>query len=205
MRSFRYREPRRYDHQIWRQVRFRWLLAGTAAILVIATACGGSSGSAKQSIASPTSDEATRAYVALIRAYWGDLHVADVATDGSDVDAKACLGEMSSTSQSDVQEVEPQTCRAYAVATAAADEKFIAKLDTVRAPARFVIDDQLFRTQIPKAIPDLNRLVAACDGPNRQAIIDSMLAYARDMIPDVTNALDDVDSSVTHLDPSQTG
>ena len=85
--------------------------------------------------------------------------------------------------------------------------KFLAMLDTVHAPAKFASDDRVFRTDVTKAISDLKTLVAACDGPNRQAIIDTMWAYARDMIPDVTNALDDVDPSVTHLDPSaaQTG
>jgi len=103
--------------------------------------------------------------------------------------------------------VEPQICRAFAVATLAASEKFLAMLDTVHAPAKFASDDRVFRTDVTKAISDLKTLVAACDGPNRQAIIDTMWAYARDMIPDVTNALDDVDPSVTHLDPSaaQTG
>jgi len=103
--------------------------------------------------------------------------------------------------------VEPQICRAFAVATLGASEKFLANLDTVHAPAKFASDDRVFRTDVTKAISDLKTLVAACDGPNRQAIIDTMWAYARDMIPDVTNALDDVDPSVTHLDPSaaQTG
>lgn len=176
-------------------------------MLLIATACGSWSVSGQRSAASATPDEATRAYVALIRAYWGDLHVADVTSDGSDVDAKACLGQTSSTSPSDVHMVEPQICRAFAVATLAASEKFLAMLDTVHAPAKFASDDRVFRTDVTKAISDLKTLVAACDGPNRQAIIDTMWAYARDMIPDVTNALDDVDPSVTHLDPSaaQTG
>ncbi len=58
----------------------------------------------------------------------------------------------------------------------------------------------------PDVIFEPQTLIAACDGPNRQAIIDTMWAYAGDMIPDVTNALDDVDPSVAHLDPSaQTG
>jgi hypothetical protein len=149
-------------------------------------------------------DEVTRAYVALIRAYWGDLHVADVTSEGSDVDAKACLGEMSPTSSSDVRVVEPQICRAFAVATLAANEKFVAKLDTVKAPAKFMADDLVFRRDVPRVISDLNTLVAACDGTNRQAIIDAMWAYAKDMIPDVTGALDDVDPVITHLDPSVT-
>jgi hypothetical protein len=180
------------------------LLSAAAAVLVLATACGSSPASSPRSAASPTPDEATLAYVALIRAYWADLHVADVTSDGSDVDAKACLGEVSPTSPSDVHVLEPVICRPYALATLAANEKFLAKLDTVHAPAKFAADDRVFRMDVPKAISDLNTLIAACAGPNRQAIIDDMWAYARDMIPDMTNALDNVDPSVTHLDPSGT-
>jgi hypothetical protein len=181
------------------------LAAAIGAVLLVTSACGSSSVSGQRSAASPTSDEATQAYVALIRAYWGDLHIADVTMDGADVDAKACLGEMSPTSPSDVHVVQPQICLAYAMATLAANQKFLAGLDTVQAPAKFAADDRVFRTDIPKAISDLKTLVAACDGPNRQPIIDAMWTFAKDMIPEVTNALDDVDPSVTHLDPSATG
>ena len=151
--------------------------------------------------ASPTPDQITQAYVALIRAYWADLHVADTAPDGSDVDAKACLGEISPTSQSDVQVVEPKICRAYAVATLAASDRFLAKLVQIQAPATFAVDDRIFRTHVPKAISDIKALIAACATPNRQAVIDAMWAYAHEMIPAVTDALDNVDPSVTHLEP----
>jgi hypothetical protein len=182
-------------------MRFPWLPAAVGAVLLAATACGSSSVSAPRSAISPTPDRTTQAFVALIRAYWGDLHVADDAPDGSDVDARACLGEISPTSRGDVHVVEPKICRAYAMATVAANERFLTQLDALQAPAKFASDDQAFRTHIPKAISDLKTLIAACDGPNRQAVIDAMWAYANEMIPDVTNALDDVDPSVTHLDP----
>jgi hypothetical protein len=154
-----------------------------------------------RSAGSPTPDGVTQAYVGLIRVYWADLHVADDAADGSDIDAKACLGEVSPASPGDVRVVEPQICRSYAIASVAANENFMTQLDTLQAPVRFAADDQVFRTHIPKAISDLKTLIAACDGPNRQAVIDAMWAYAHEMIPDVTNALDDVDPSVTHHDP----
>jgi len=51
------------------------------------------------------------------------------------------------------------------------------------------------------AISDVQTLVVACSGPNSQAIIDAMWAYAHEMIPDVTSALDNVDPTVTHLEP----
>jgi len=182
-----------------------WRATVVLLMAVTLTTCGPAreqQGTSVQTIAtSPTPDPATEAYVAVIRAYWGDLHVADDAPDGSDVDAKACLGEISPKSPSDVKVVEPKICRAYAVATLAAHERFLAKLDANRAPAKFAADDQIFRTHLPKAISDVKALIAACDGPNRQAVIDAMWAYAHEMIPDVTGALDDVDPSVVHLEP----
>jgi len=182
-------------------MRIHRLSGGIGVVLLLATACGSSSTSNQRSSASPTPDQITQAYVASIRAYWAGLHVADDAADGSDVDAKACLGEISPTSPSDLRVVEPEICRAYAVATLAAHEKFLAKLEAIQAPAKFSTDDRVFRTHVPMAISDLETLVAACSKPKRQAIVDAMWAYARVMIPDVTNALDDVDPSVTHLDP----
>jgi len=182
-------------------MRIHGLSATVGTVLLLVTACVSTSISTHRSATSTTPDQITQAYVALIRAYWADLHVADDAPDGSDVDAKACLGEISPTSPSDLQVVEPEICRAYAAATLAADEKFLAKLEAVQAPGKFAADDRVFRTVIPIAISDLETLVAACSGPNRQAIVDAMRAYANVMIPDVTNALDDVDPSITHLDP----
>lgn len=82
-----------------------------------------------------------------------------------------------------------------------ATEKFLAKFDAIQAPAKFAADEGVFRTHIPVAINDLETLVAACSGSDRRAIIDAMWAFAHEMIPDVTDALDDVDPSVVHLDP----
>src|SRR5947209_20314654 len=125
--------------------------------------CGSSYVSVKHTAASPTPNAATRAYIALVRAYCADLHAADVTSNGSDVDAKACLGEMSPSSPSDVHVVEPQICRAYAVATLAANEKFLANLETVYAPPKFASDDRAFRAHLTKANGDLEALIAACD------------------------------------------
>ena len=176
-----------------------WVFAGLIALSL--SACGGSPGGLASPASSQSPDLETQGYVALIRAYWADLHVADDTADGFDVDAKACLGEISPTSPSDVQVVEPQICRAYAMATESASEKFLTQLNTLHAPAKFAADDRVFRTDIPKAISDLKALITACDGLNRQAIIDAMWTFAHEMIPEVTNALDDVDPTVTHLDP----
>ena len=171
--------------QTSRQTSATRLTVGVFGVLIALSlsACGSSSGAVASPASSQSPDPATQRYVALIRAYWADLHVADDAADGSDVDARACLGETSPTSPSDVHVVEPQICRAYAVATDAASEKFLAQLDTLQAPAKFAADDRVFRTDIPKAISDLKTLIAACDGPNKQAIIDAMWAFAHEMIP----------------------
>jgi hypothetical protein len=179
------------------------LAVGVIGVLMAVSvgACGGAPGAVASPVTSPSPDSATQRYVAVIRVYWADLHVADNAADGTDVDAKACLGEVSPTSPSDVKVVEPEICRAYAVATLAATEKFLSALNTIQPPSRFASDDAVFRAHIPVAINDLETLVKACDSPDRQAIIDAMWAFAHEMIPDVTNALDDVDPTVTHLDP----
>ncbi|MEA2643993.1 MAG: hypothetical protein QOG08_1019, partial [Chloroflexota bacterium] len=96
-----------------------WRATVVLLMAVTLTACGQAQQqqrtSAHTSATSPTPDPATKAYVAVIRTYWSDLHVADDARDGSDLDAKACLGEVSPTSPGDVKVVDPKICRAYAV------------------------------------------------------------------------------------------
>ncbi len=182
--------------------------ATLGVVLAAATACGTTSTPGGPNLpgpsGSPALSAADHAYVDLIRGYWADLHVADITAAGQDVDAKACLGELGPTSPQDVKVVEPQVCRAYAVATMTASQKFLATLGAIQAPGAFSADDQVFRTHIPIAISDLKALITACDGQSRRAIIDAMWAFAREMIPDVTNALDDVEPSVKHLDPSGT-
>lgn len=179
-------------------------LAMLGVLLIMAAGCGTTSAvSVQRPAPSPTPDPAVRTYVNLIRGYWADLHVADLALDGSDADAKACLGLASATSKSDVTLVEPLVCHTYAIATRAANQKFLTELGQTAAPARFATDDQVFRVGIPQAISDLTELIAACDAGNRPAIVADMWSYAQDMIPDITGALDDVDPSIAHQDPSR--
>lgn len=185
-------------------MRLRVPSAILAVLVLAAAACGTSTSvSVQRPRPSPTPDPAVVAYVDLIRGYWAQLHAADLAPDGSDADGAACLGEVSSTSHSDVKVVEPSVCRTYAVATRAANQRFLAELGQTQAPTKFATDDQVFRLGIPQAIDDLTALIAACDAANRPVIIANMWAYAHDMIPDVTDALDDVDASITHQDPSR--
>jgi polyhydroxybutyrate depolymerase len=137
-------------------------------------------------------------YVALVRRYWEAIRAADEAPDKSDIDAKACLGNTSATSPTDLSLVEPAVCRQFAVASLAVHQQFLSDLDKPPAPPRYAADDKVFRTQIPKAIADVKAMIAACDTGSKQAVHDATVAYANDMIPAVTGALDDVDPSVQH-------
>ena len=183
---------------VWPSIRLPNVLLSIAAVVSIA-ACGqGSAATVSPSPAAATNDARAQAYIALIHAYWSDIRAADTAPDGSDIDARVCLGEVSPTSPSDVKVVDPSLCRTYAMATLAANEKFLIDLNATATPTKFAADDGVFRTQIPQAITHLKALIIACSGASRSAVVDAMFAYASDMIPDVTDALDHVDPNVAH-------
>jgi hypothetical protein len=149
----------------------------------------GSGGSPKQAaVASPTPDIATRAYVALISNYWSDYRTAE--GNGPQV----CFGG----SSNDVQLVNPPICRMRVVAMLAVHQKFLSDLDTTPAPPKLAADDRAFRSQLPKAIDDMKAIIAAADTGSKEAVFEATNAYVDDMIPIVTNALDDVDPSVVH-------
>lgn len=65
-------------------------------------------------------------------------------------------------------------------------------------PLKFAADDQTFRTQLPKTISDLKALIAAAETGNKSAVLEAATAYNNDMFPTVTDALNDVDPSVSH-------
>jgi hypothetical protein len=71
-------------------------------------------------------------------------------------------------------------------------------LDTTPAPAKFAADDQVLRSQLPKAIAAVKAMVAAAAVGNRAAVIQYMTAYVEAMVPPVLDALNDVDPSVVH-------
>jgi hypothetical protein len=148
-----------------------------------------SGGPPRQSaIASPTPDSATRAYVALISHYWSDYRAAEA--NGPEV----CFGGFSN----DVRLVNPPICRTRAVAMLAVHQKFLSDLDSTPPPPKFAADDRAFRSQLPKAIGDMRAIVSAADTGSRDAVFQATTVYVDDMIPIVTDALDDVDSSVVH-------
>jgi hypothetical protein len=72
-------------------------------------------------------------------------------------------------------------------------QSFLKSLDLKPAPSRFAADDAAFRGHIPKAISDLQRMVAAAKAGDHYPMVDAAGNYVGDMIPIVTDALHDVD------------
>ena len=168
------------------------------SMLAIAlVACSGSSNTAP-SLTSPTPDVLTQNYVELIRGYWVQEQAADQVSNGSNVAATVCLGFVAANRPNDMRLVDPPTCRDRAIAILANNEKFLSDLDTTAAPAKFAADDQVFRTQLPKAIGDLKALISVAATGSKEAVLQAASLYADDMNPSVTGALDDVDPSVVH-------
>ena len=66
------------------------------------------------------------------------------------------------------------------------------------APARFAVDDHVFQTQIPTTISDLKSLISAAQSGIKTAVRDAATVYNGNMFPSVTDALNDVDPSVSH-------
>ena len=84
------------------------------------------------------------------------------------------------------------------MALLAVHQNFLKGLESTPAPARFAPDDQAFRTQLPRTIADLNVLISAAKTGNKGDVLQAATAYNNDMYPIVTDALNDVDPSVTH-------
>jgi hypothetical protein len=97
-----------------------------------------------------------------------------------------------------LQLVDPALCQERAAAIRANAQAFLSDLDRTTAPAKFAADDQVFRTQIPKAIADLNALISATQTGDKNAVVQAATAYNNEMYPLVTDALNDVDPSVKH-------
>lgn len=148
-----------------------------------------SGGSPKQTaVAAPTPNSLTRNYVALVSGYWSDYKTAE--GNGAHV----CWGDQSN----DVRLVNPALCRSRSVARRAVHEKFLSDLDSTQPPPKFAADDRAFRSQLPKAIADVKAMISAADTGSQDAVFQATTVYVDDMIPVVTNALDDVDPSVVH-------
>jgi hypothetical protein len=166
-----------------------------ALILSLSSGCGSSS--TRAVVSSPTPDTVTRNYVALVRNLWIDIQAADEVSLGN-VAARACLGESPFGAPTNMQLIDPPTCRERIVALLAAQQKFLSALDSTPAPPKFAADDQAFRSQLPKTIADLKALISTADTGSKDAVLQATNAFLSDMIPTVTSAMDHVDPSVVH-------
>jgi hypothetical protein len=172
-----------------------------ALILGGSSACGSSSTQAVVAsptpvTASPTPDPATQNYVALVHNYWLQYKAAEADGGGSEPAQAVCFG---GPGGGDLQLIDPSTCRERAVAILAVHEKFLRDLDSTPPPPRFTSDDYVFRGQLPKAIADVKAMISAGGTGSKDAVLRATNVYVSDMIPLVTDALDDVDPSVVHV------
>jgi hypothetical protein len=164
-------------------------------VVVWSSACG--SPSMQAVVSSPTPDSVTRNYVNLVRNFWSDIEAADEVSIGN-VAARTCLGEASFGEPTNMQLIDPPTCRDRAVALLAAQQKFLSGLGSTPAPTKFAADDQAFRSQLPRTIADLKAMIAAAETASKDALLQATTTYLNDMIPTVTGAMDHVDRSVVH-------
>lgn len=147
--------------------------------------CSGAGGTKSQAspMASPTPDSVTRKYVALVHVYW--IQYVSARGDGATV----CW---------DAAAVDPPKCRERAAAILAVHQQFLSDLDTTPPPPNFVADDQIFRSQLPMAIAQVNAMISAAESGDKHATVQATTAYVDDMIPIITHSLDHVDPSVVH-------
>jgi hypothetical protein len=170
----------------------RVLVSVLGALCLIA--CGGA---VAQATASPTTDSVTRDYVALVHNYWIQVKAGD-NIGGLDADAIVCLGNRPPPAQTDLQLVDPPKCQQIAIAWLDVHQKFRVDLDATPAPAKFASNDRAIRAGLPTAIADLKSLIAVASTNDKAAVRQATLVYINDMIPAVTNALDDIDPTVVH-------
>ena len=185
----------------------RLALIQSLLALIAAAGCGPSStagyispspSTSPSGIASPTPDEVTRNYVALVHNFWIQEQAADVVSNGSNLAARVCLGADPPGAPARLELVDPTMCAARAVALLAVHEKFLSDLAATPSPPQFAADDQAFRTQLPKTISDLKALISAAHTGSQTAVLHAAITYNNDMFPVVTDALNDVDPAVSH-------
>src|SRR5579864_168424 len=121
--------------------------AGVAILTCFVVACGASTASPPSP--SPTTDQVTAKYVALIHDYWIRLMAADEATATSNVAAVVCLGNSSPSSPTDIANVDPVRCGERAAAILAVHQKFQDDLQLTPAPPRFMTEDRTIRATLP--------------------------------------------------------
>jgi len=146
-------------------------------------------------VASPTPDALTLTYVALVHSYWLQYKAAESSGAGSRPAQFVCFGGPGSANP---QFIDPSKCQERAVAILAVHQKFLSDLDSTPPPQRFASDDRAFRNQLPKAIADVKGMISAAGTGSKDAVLQATQVYVDDMIPTVTDALDDVDPSVLH-------
>jgi hypothetical protein len=171
-------------------------LCWTGLALFLLAACGGS-GPSGQHASSPSPDQMTQHYVALVHSYW----IAYKSAEG-DVPtfARVCWGQLtlSSSAEHNPANVDPVACREIADAIILPHEAFVRDLDSTPAPSRFKSDDAVFRTRVTTAIKDLTAMASSASAGDRVSVIQYMTNYVNDMVPKVLTALDDVDPTVVH-------
>jgi hypothetical protein len=171
----------------------------TASVGILAclmVACGAATAAAPSP--SPTADQVTARYVAIIHDYWIQLMAADEATATFNVAAVVCLGNSSPNSPTDIANVDPVRCGERAAAILAVHQKFQGDLELTPAPPRFAADDRTIRRTLPAGIATVKALIAACVTGNKDAILAASQAYVAVMIPTFTDALDHIDPTVVH-------
>jgi hypothetical protein len=72
-------------------------------------------------------------------------------------------------------------------------QSFLHDLDATPPPPRFASDDAAFRARLPKAVSDLQKMVAGAKAGDHYPMVNAAGSYVSDMIPIVTDALHDVD------------
>ncbi len=175
--------------------------------LVVLAACGGSAASSNPT-PTPTPDSLTLRYIALVHKYWiayktaeGDLdHLSGTsyAPFGADDLPRVCFGYPSPRMPRDLGVVDPAKCGRLSTAIVVVHEQFLSDLGATPAPVKFASDDQVFRNQLPKAIADVKSMISASSSGSKEAVVQATTSYVHDMIPAVTDALDDVDPSFVH-------
>jgi len=162
------------------------LLVGCVLLVGCSAAPGGSATGSV--LASPTPDSVTRNYVDLVYTYWHQYKAAEANA------GVVCFGG----GANELRLVNPSACRGRAVSMVAEHEKFLSDLNGTLPPPKFARDDRIFRSQLPEAIADVKAMISAADTGSQDAVLVATIAYVNDMIPTVTDALDDVDPSVAH-------
>lgn len=131
-------------------MKVRPAITSLVGALLVGCSSAGSSASPPIAVVSPTPDLVTRNYVALVHDFWIQEQAADVASNGSNLAAKVCLGTDPPGTPVKLQSVDPTMCKERAVALLAVHQKFLSDLATTPPPPKLAADDLAFRTQLPK-------------------------------------------------------